>query len=104
MTAITIDPESPVPKYFQLQEILLDLIEKELTYNEMIPSERELVDRYGLSRMTVRQAINQLVADGRLYRLVGKGTFVARPKDRDAASPRVVHRGHARPGPGTRVT
>ena len=80
MTAVSIDPESSVPKYFQLQEILLDLIETELTYNEMIPSERELVDRYGLSRMTVRQAINQLVADGRLYRLVGKGTFVARPK------------------------
>ena len=40
MTAVSIDPESSVPKYFQLQEILLDLIEKELTYNEMIPSER----------------------------------------------------------------
>ena len=80
MTAVSIDPESPVPKYFQLQEILLNLIETELTYNEMIPSERELVDRYGLSRMTVRQAINQLVTEGRVYRLVGKGTFVARPK------------------------
>jgi GntR family transcriptional regulator len=77
---VAINPASPVPKYFQLREILLDLIETGLTFDEVIPSERELVDRYGLSRMTVRQAITHLVSEGRLYRVVGKGTFVARPK------------------------
>jgi GntR family transcriptional regulator len=80
MKSVLIDPQSSVPKYSQLREILLDVIDAELAYDALIPSERELVDRYGLSRMTVRQAINHLVAEGRLYRIAGKGTFVARPK------------------------
>ncbi|SDQ89935.1 GntR family transcriptional regulator [Thermostaphylospora chromogena] len=76
-----IDPDSPVPKYFQLREILLDLIESdELPIGAAIPSERELGQRYGLSRMTVRQAVDHLVSEGRLQRVAGKGTFVARPK------------------------
>ncbi|GGS79334.1 MULTISPECIES: GntR family transcriptional regulator [Planobispora] len=76
-----IDPDSPVPKYFQLREILLDLIEShELAVGTAIPSERELCQRFGLSRMTVRQAVDHLVSEGRLQRVPGKGTFVARPK------------------------
>jgi GntR family transcriptional regulator len=76
-----IDPTSPVPKYLQLRESLLDLIEgSELPVDAPIPSERELCQRYGLSRMTVRQAVDQLVSEGRLHRVPGKGTFVARPK------------------------
>jgi GntR family transcriptional regulator, N-acetylglucosamine utilization regulator len=75
-----IDHASPVPKYFQLREILLDLVESELGVDQAIPSERELSQRYGLSRMTVRQAVDHLVSEGRLYRVQGKGTFVSRPK------------------------
>jgi len=76
-----IDPDSPVPKYFQLREILLDLIDSdELSIGAAIPSERELCQRFSLSRMTVRQAVDHLVSEGRLHRVPGKGTFVARPK------------------------
>jgi GntR family transcriptional regulator len=76
-----IDPDSPIPKYFQLREILLDLIETdELPIDAPIPSERELSKRYDLSRMTVRQAVDHLVSEGRLTRVPGRGTFVARPK------------------------
>ncbi|GAA3759803.1 GntR family transcriptional regulator [Spinactinospora alkalitolerans] len=76
-----IDPTSPVPKYSQLREILLDWIEESrLGVDDAVPSERELGVKYGLSRMTVRQTIDHLVAEGKLYRVPGKGTFVARPK------------------------
>jgi GntR family transcriptional regulator len=77
---VKINSRGPIPKYFQLREILLDLIDAELEPEAPIPSERELAERYGLSRMTVRQAINGLVAEGRLFKVRGRGTFVAKPK------------------------
>ncbi|NYI43986.1 GntR family transcriptional regulator [Nocardioides aromaticivorans] len=44
------------------------------------PSERELVDRFGVARMTVRQALDALVGEGVLERHPGRGTFVAGPR------------------------
>ncbi len=75
-----INHRSAVPKYHQLREILLELIDGELAVGEPIPSERELAERYALSRMTVRQAVDSLVGEGRLGRVAGVGTFVAEPK------------------------
>jgi GntR family transcriptional regulator len=75
-----IDPTSPVRKHFQLREILLDTIERDFAVDDAIPSERELCARYGLARMTVRKALDHLILEGHLYRVPGKGTFVARPK------------------------
>ena len=69
------------PLYVQARNILLSRIENE-TYaiNEKIPSESELCQEFGISRMTVRSVLTELVRDGKLYRIQGKGTFVAEPK------------------------
>lgn len=74
-----IDIRSPLPKYSQLRTILLDVI-AEAAVDDPAPSERELMARFGVARMTVRKAVDHLVAEGRLYRVQGKGTYVARPK------------------------
>lgn len=72
--------DGPVPKHRQLRDILLSLIDSELTPDSPIPSERELVTRFNVSRATVREAVGRLVSEGRLYRVRGKGTFVAAPR------------------------
>jgi GntR family transcriptional regulator len=77
----TIYRNSPVPRYHQLKEILREKIRAgELKPGDLIPSERELSETYGISRMTARQAITELVNEGVFYREQGKGTFVTRNK------------------------
>lgn len=76
-----LDKNTPIPLYFQLKNILEDYIKKEHTdYDLPIPTEMEISEAFGISRPTVRQAINALVVEGLLYRLKSKGTFVNRPK------------------------
>ena len=76
-----IDKKSPIPVYYQLKNIISGMIaEGEYTEGSLIPSERELGDALGISRMTVRQALNNLVNEGVLYREKGRGTFVAKTK------------------------
>jgi GntR family transcriptional regulator len=76
-----IDKKSPIPVYYQLKNIISKMIaDGEYTEGSLIPSERELGDTLGISRMTVRQALNSLVNEGFLYREKGRGTFVARTK------------------------
>jgi GntR family transcriptional regulator len=72
--------DGPVPKHIQLRAILLNLTENHLGPDTPIPSERELMARYSVSRGTVCKAIGQLVAENRLYRIHGKGTFVGRER------------------------
>jgi GntR family transcriptional regulator len=73
-----IKKNSPIPIYYQLGEIIKDLIEKgELKPGDSLPAEREYAEKFQISRMTVRQAFTQLVNDGYLHRIQGKGTFVA---------------------------
>ncbi|WP_431879262.1 GntR family transcriptional regulator [Amycolatopsis sacchari] len=69
--------DGPTPKHAQLREILRRTIERELPPGSPIPSERELAQRYGVSRLTVRSAIGKLVEEGLLTRARGKGTFTA---------------------------
>ncbi|HET9921590.1 MAG TPA: GntR family transcriptional regulator [Ktedonobacteraceae bacterium] len=72
---------SPVPRYYQLKEIMREKIRTgEWKPGDLIPSERELGEKYGISRMTARQAITDLVNEGMFYREQGKGTFVSQRK------------------------
>ncbi len=59
------------------EDIKKDILNGKFAPNEAIPSERNISVHYNVSRMTVRQAINQLVFDGYLYRKKGSGTFVS---------------------------
>jgi GntR family transcriptional regulator len=72
--------DGPLPKHAQLSDVLADLAAHELGPDAAIPSERELMATYDVSRATVRKAIESLIADGLLHRIHGKGTFVARPR------------------------
>lgn len=68
-----------VPKYYLVKSQILELID-DLEAGSAVPTERELAESFGTSRTTVRQAIAELVADGRLERTQGRGTFVAAEK------------------------
>ncbi len=77
-------PERPLKaattKRAQVRAILEQLIDAELNPGDAIPSERALVIRLGVSRVTVRQAIADLVDAGALERVHGKGTYVTGPQ------------------------
>ena len=73
-----LDREGSTPLYVQLTNILRDKIDHtEWKPNQKIPSENDLNRIYGISRMTARQVLAQLVNEGLLFRVQGKGTFVA---------------------------
>mgnify|MGYP002194552257 FL=1 len=76
-----IDKSSPIPVYYQLKEDILKKIREGVwKVGQCIDSERELSENYGVSRMTIRQALGELVQEGILVREKGKGTFVCEPK------------------------
>ncbi|WKD58297.1 HTH-type transcriptional repressor DasR [Corynebacterium capitovis DSM 44611] len=69
--------DGPAPKHEQLRRILENMCDTELSPGDLLPGERALEEAYGVSRITVRRAIGDLVAAGRLRRIRGKGTYVA---------------------------
>lgn len=76
-----IDKNSPIPVYYQLKNDLTKKIANGVwKAGECISSERELCEIYDVSRMTIRQAIGELVQEGILTRKKGKGTFVCEQK------------------------
>lgn len=69
--------QEKLPKYYILKKDLLRRIESgEYEEGTLIESERELMETYQFSRVTVRKAIDELVNEGHLYRIQGKGTYV----------------------------
>lgn len=73
-----LDRDSVIPLYHQLYEILRSHIDEGIWKpGDLIPPESELKKTYGVSQITVRQALNNLVEQGIIYRQRGKGTFVS---------------------------
>lgn len=76
-----LDKNSVIPVYYQLAKIMeKEIYEGRLKPGETLPPEHELAEKYGISRMTVRRAISELINAGMVYAQKGKGTFVAKPK------------------------
>jgi GntR family transcriptional regulator len=73
-----IDAKSPKPFYEQIKDYLLQGIQKgDFKPGDRIPSERDLSERFGVSRLTVNKAVKELERAGLLYAQVGKGTFIS---------------------------
>ena len=71
-----LDPESPLSLYHQLTRVLISRIRSgEWKVDERMPTERELCELFGVSRITVRQALEELEREGWIVRRQGKGTF-----------------------------
>ena len=68
----------PIPYYYQLIQVLTEALQEgDWAEDTPLPSEHELCATYGVSRTVVRQALGELAAHGVIYRVKGKGTFVA---------------------------
>ncbi len=77
----TLNRDSAVPLYLQLaDELRHKILSGEWQPEQRIPSENELNQIYSISRMTIRQVLGKLVDEGLVFRVHGKGTFVAQRK------------------------
>src|SRR5688572_19702096 len=93
MRKAAIQTRSATPIRLQLSQILRVAVENgTFPAGVRIPSERDLAERYGISRASVRESITELIQAGVLFRTVGKGTFVAEApvKARSITRPPVV--------------
>jgi len=73
--------DQPVPKYYRVKEAILARIsDGSWSPGSLLPAEPELCQEFGVSRITVRKAIGDLVHQGKILTVQGKGTFVATPK------------------------
>jgi GntR family transcriptional regulator len=76
-----LDKHSPVPLYHQLTERIRSEIQHGVVKpGDLIGTEKEMIDRYQVSRATVRKALDELTRDGLVVRITGRGTFVASPR------------------------
>ncbi len=86
-----IDRTIPVPLYYQLKQLIVEeIIEGKMKPEEAIPTEKEFSEMFDISRTTIRQALQELVQEGYLYRMKGRGTFVAKPKEKQSFMQRLT--------------
>ncbi len=71
-----VDRSSPMPAWAQVHRDLKGLIEQTSEIGEQLPTEIDMAAIYGVSRITVRQALSTLAQDGSIERRQGAGTFV----------------------------
>jgi GntR family transcriptional regulator, arabinose operon transcriptional repressor len=80
MAVNPIDPKSPIPRYYQVYTSLRGRIrDGEFKTGDALPSERQLVEDYGVSRITVVKSLDILEKDGLIERQHGRGNFVTQP-------------------------
>ncbi|MDR7150136.1 GntR family transcriptional regulator [Hydrogenophaga palleronii] len=80
-TVDEIQASSPTPLYEQIKAILrARVLDGTYKPHEQLPSESEMMTAFNVSRITVRQALNDLQNEGLVFRIHGKGTFVSKPK------------------------
>ncbi len=78
---MTINKKDIIPLYYQLADVLRELIKtEEFAPGDPLPSESELIEKYEISRGTVRQAFQILTQEGLIERYPGRGSFVSYPK------------------------
>lgn len=76
-----LDRTSPKPLHLQMEELIRENLDSGLwSPGSLIPSENELSQLHGISRMTVRNVLTKLVQEDLLFRIPGKGTFVKEQK------------------------
>lgn len=75
-----LDPDSPVPLYHQMEQILLERISRPEMVNRLLPSEADLEGMFHVSRATVKRALGNLSRRGLLDRRRALGTRVTRPQ------------------------
>jgi GntR family transcriptional regulator len=74
-------PMSAVPLYLQIREIIRHrILEGSYPAHGLLPSESQMTAAFGVSRITIRQALNDLQKEGMIFKVAGKGTFVSKPK------------------------
>lgn len=77
----SVNTASPMPFYAQIKEVLrVRILNGVYKPHQQMPSESEMIEAFKVSRITVRQALNDLQKEGLIFKIHGKGTFVSKAK------------------------